>query len=160
MECKLGIKKFAKKWTLRWAKQKSWGRMGQNFTAVFPRKTPKFWNLFFHISKRLQHYPQSILSLFYVVKSLILGTALPRHREPNFKIRREMKLSTSILKIEKMNRNFISQQYLLKIKQSKHVYSLHRCWWRMMETKFVGDNKKMLMMVLAVFVTSIDYLFT
>ena len=37
---------------------------------------------------------------------------------------------------------------------------LHRCWWRMLETKCVGDNFEMLVTVLAVFVTNIFYLLT
>ena len=37
---------------------------------------------------------------------------------------------------------------------------LHRCWWRMLETKYVGDNYKMLVTVLAILVTNIHYLFT
>ena len=36
---------------------------------------------------------------------------------------------------------------------------LHRCWWRMLETKCVGDNYKMLVTVLAILVTNIHYLF-
>ena len=38
-----------------------------------------------------------------------------------------------------------------------HIISgrLHRCWWRMLETKCVGDNFKMLVMIL---VTNILYL--
>ena len=35
---------------------------------------------------------------------------------------------------------------------------LHRCWWRMLETKCVGDNFEMLVTVFAVFVTNILYL--
>ena len=35
---------------------------------------------------------------------------------------------------------------------------LHRCWWRMLETKYVGDNFEMLVTVLADFVTNILYL--
>ena len=31
---------------------------------------------------------------------------------------------------------------------------LHRCWWQMFETKFIGDNFKMLVTVLAILVTS------
>ena len=34
----------------------------------------------------------------------------------------------------------------------------HRCWWRMLETKCVGDNFEMLVMVSDVFVTNILYL--
>ena len=37
---------------------------------------------------------------------------------------------------------------------------LHQCWWRMLETKCVGDNFEMLVTVLAVFVTIILYLLT
>ena len=38
---------------------------------------------------------------------------------------------------------------------------LHRCWWRMLETKYVGDfNFKIMVMVLAFLVTNIHYLFT
>ena len=35
---------------------------------------------------------------------------------------------------------------------------LHRCWWRMLETKCVDDNLKMWGTVLAIFVTNIHYL--
>ena len=34
---------------------------------------------------------------------------------------------------------------------------LHRCWWRMLETKCVGDNFEILVTALAVFVTNILY---
>ena len=34
-------------------------------------------------------------------------------------------------------------------------YRLHRCWWRMLKTKCVGDNFEILVTVLAVFVTNI-----
>ena len=37
---------------------------------------------------------------------------------------------------------------------------LHRCWWHMLETKCVGDNFEMLLTVLAIMVTNINYLFT
>ena len=37
---------------------------------------------------------------------------------------------------------------------------LHRCWWRMLETKCVGDTFEMLVTVLVVFVTNILYLLT
>ena len=37
---------------------------------------------------------------------------------------------------------------------------LNRCWRRMLETKCVGDNFKMLVTVFAIFVTNIHYLFT
>ena len=36
----------------------------------------------------------------------------------------------------------------------------HRCWWRMLETKCVGDNFEILVTVLAVFVTNILNLLT
>ena len=35
-----------------------------------------------------------------------------------------------------------------------------RCWWRMLWMKFVGDNNKILSMVLAILVTNIHYLFS
>ena len=34
---------------------------------------------------------------------------------------------------------------------------LHRCWWRMLETKFVGESYKMLVTVLAILVTNIHF---
>ena len=34
-------------------------------------------------------------------------------------------------------------------------HQLHRRWWRMLETKYVGDNFKMLVSVLAILVTNI-----
>jgi len=34
----------------------------------------------------------------------------------------------------------------------------HRCWWRMLETKCVGDNLEMLVTVLAIFVSNILFL--
>ena len=34
---------------------------------------------------------------------------------------------------------------------------LHRCWWRMLETKCVGDNYKILVTVLTILVTNIYY---
>ena len=37
---------------------------------------------------------------------------------------------------------------------------LNRCWWRMMETKCVGDNLKVLVTVLAILATNIIYLLT
>ena len=37
---------------------------------------------------------------------------------------------------------------------------LHRCWWRMLETKCVGENFKMLVTILAILVTKILYLLT
>ena len=37
---------------------------------------------------------------------------------------------------------------------------LHRCWWRMLKTKYVGENFKMLVTVLAISVTNSLYLFT
>ena len=37
---------------------------------------------------------------------------------------------------------------------------LRRCWWRIMETKCVDDNYKMLVTVLVILVTNIHYLFT
>ena len=37
---------------------------------------------------------------------------------------------------------------------------LHRCWWRMLETKCVGDNYNMLVTILAILITDIHYLFT
>ena len=37
---------------------------------------------------------------------------------------------------------------------------LHRCWWRMLETKRVNDNYKMVVTVLAILVTDIHYIFT
>ena len=37
---------------------------------------------------------------------------------------------------------------------------LHRCWWRMLETKCVGNNYEMLVTVFAIMVTIIQYLFT
>ena len=37
---------------------------------------------------------------------------------------------------------------------------LHRCWWRMLETEFVGDNYMMLVAVLVILVANIHYLFT
>ena len=37
---------------------------------------------------------------------------------------------------------------------------VHRCWWRMLEAKCVGDNFKMLVTVLAISVTNILYLLT
>ena len=40
------------------------------------------------------------------------------------------------------------------------VKKQHRCWWRMLETKCVGDNFKMLVMVLTISVTNILYLLT
>ena len=43
---------------------------------------------------------------------------------------------------------------------SKITKRLHRCWWRMFETKCVIDNFEMLVTVLAVFVTNIVYLST
>ena len=39
-------------------------------------------------------------------------------------------------------------------------FGLHRCRWRILATKRVGDNFKMLVTVLAIFVTNIHYLFT
>ena len=38
------------------------------------------------------------------------------------------------------------------------VLGLHRCWLRILETKYVGDNFEMLVTVLVDFVTSILYL--
>ena len=43
---------------------------------------------------------------------------------------------------------------------SSWLCGLHQCWWRMLETKFVGDNFEMLMTVSTVFVTDILYLLT
>ena len=37
-------------------------------------------------------------------------------------------------------------------------YRLHRCWWRMLETKCVDDNSEMLVTAYAFFVTNILYL--
>ena len=37
---------------------------------------------------------------------------------------------------------------------------LHRCGWRMLATKSVGDNHKMLLTVLTILITNIHYLFT
>ena len=39
-----------------------------------------------------------------------------------------------------------------------HWKWLHRCWWRMLKTKYVGDNFEMLVTVVADFVTNILYL--
>ena len=41
---------------------------------------------------------------------------------------------------------------------NKRSPRLHRCWWRMLETKCVSDNFGMLLTVFAVFVTNILYL--
>ena len=38
------------------------------------------------------------------------------------------------------------------------LHRLHRCWWRMLETKRVGDNFKILVTVLAILVTNIFHL--
>ena len=44
---------------------------------------------------------------------------------------------------------------LLQCTIVSHRVGLHRCWWRMWETKCVGDNLKMLVTVLAIEVTII-----
>ena len=47
-----------------------------------------------------------------------------------------------------------------KILHSKTLNRLHRLWWRILETKCVGDNFEMLVTVLAVSVNNIRYLLT
>ena len=47
---------------------------------------------------------------------------------------------------------------ILNMLNLKMIIRLHRCWWRMLETKYVGDNFEMLVTVLAVFVTNILYI--
>ena len=42
--------------------------------------------------------------------------------------------------------------------QEVSYWGLHRCWWRMLETKCVGDNLEMLVTVSGAFVTNILYL--
>ena len=39
------------------------------------------------------------------------------------------------------------------------IKGLHRCWWRMLETKCVSDNYKMLVTVMAILVTNIHYVY-
>ena len=52
-------------------------------------------------------------------------------------------------------------KFLKKIRSNvnnkKWSIGLNRCWWRMLETKCVGDTFEMLAAVLAVFVTNILY---
>ena len=40
--------------------------------------------------------------------------------------------------------------FLVLIKLNNYILGLHRCWWRMLETKCVNDNYKMLVTVLAI----------
>ena len=40
--------------------------------------------------------------------------------------------------------------FLVLIKLNNNILGLHRCWWRMLETKCVNDNYKMLVTVLAI----------
>ena len=47
-----------------------------------------------------------------------------------------------------------------KINIDSQQFGLHRCWWRMLETKCVGDNFEILVTVLVVFVGNILYLLT
>ena len=49
---------------------------------------------------------------------------------------------------------------VIKIWNNNHKFRLHRYWWRMLDTKCVGDNFEMLVTVLPVFVTNILYLLT
>ena len=48
----------------------------------------------------------------------------------------------------------------MRWRKNDESYWLHRCWWRMLETKCVGDNLMMLVTVLAISVTKILYLLT
>ena len=41
-----------------------------------------------------------------------------------------------------------------------HKDRLHRCWWRIITTKCVGDNYTILMTVLSILITNIYYIFT
>ena len=66
--------------------------------------------------------------------------------------------------------NFDLDQYTLPsmfhiLTMLNNYFRLHRCWWRMLETKYVSDNFEMLVTVLPkpfwpVFVTNILYLLT
>ena len=40
--------------------------------------------------------------------------------------------------------------FLVLIKLNNNILGLHRCWWRMLKTKCVNDNYKMLVTVLAI----------
>ena len=49
------------------------------------------------------------------------------------------------------------QDSLTKTSRSVQPVWLHRCWWRMLETRCVGDNFKMLVTVLVISIISILY---
>ena len=52
------------------------------------------------------------------------------------------------------------QQQLINIREIKLIRGWHRCWWRILERRCVGDNFEMFVTVLTVFVTNILYLST
>ena len=56
--------------------------------------------------------------------------------------------------------HLISPTSLINSCESISNFWLHRCWWRMLEEKYVGDKFEMLVTVFAVFDTNILYLLT
>ena len=60
------------------------------------------------------------------------------------------------LMVKQMQVGFMHQNYF----GSNWLKRFHQCWWRMLETKCVGDNYKMLATVSVNLVTSIHHLFT
>ena len=64
--------------------------------------------------------------------------------------------------INSLNKEIHTKQGIIgTVQDSPSVqWRLHRCWWRMLKTKCVGDNFEILVIVFAVFGTIIHYHFT
>ena len=100
------------------------------------------------------HVRDLILKIFLIVGVCIL------HLEWFSKLFFNQKHDTHVT----TNSMWISDGYFnvgdVRIKNDVDTIWLHRCWWRMLETKCIRDTYKMLMTVLTILVTKIHYLFT
>ena len=67
-----------------------------------------------------------------------------------------------VLSTEKINIGVLdSSDKIVLIFLNQHMlFRLHRCWWRKLETKCVGDNLRLLVTVLAILTTNILYVLT
>ena len=98
-----------------------------------------------------------MLVRFHIARNAAIYNELYKHKRKNanngahnkilLHFEAQIKTYQSIFRF---NRKFAEVEFL----------RLHRCWWRMLETKCVGDSFEMLMTVLAILVIYILYLST